>query len=694
MSTRRDFLSQGMSQALALALGAGLASGREAQPHTRRDAQMPVPAGEFKGEEQSLAAQAGSRGSVLFLGNDAIEGVWAVDGGRLRALRIADREKHSSLDLAPAAFSLRLQDGTEIPADEMVVVGSPRIDTMRALQASPRLADRFGGQCITAVLRDASRRVEVTWRAVLRDGSRYLRQEVSLRALQEPVAIRRITLFDQHAPRAMSTGSVPGSPAVSGHWYLGFEHPLSETRVEGDRIVCAMSRSLPLRPDTPISVSSVVGAVRRGQMRRDFAAYLERERAHPYRTFLHYNSWYDIGFSNRYSERDALSVIGAVGEALNRRRGVVLSSYLFDDGWDNPKSLWEFNTGFPDGFTRVRAAAATYGAAPGVWLSPWGGYDEPKKERLEYGRLHGYEIDNDGYALSGPKYFPRFRDRCRDFVRQYGVNQFKFDGLGNASTVVPGSRFDSDFDAALALIGGLRQLEPDLFVNLTTGTYASPFWLRYSDSIWRGGEDHSFAGVGSWRQKWMTYRDAATYRHIVKRGALYPLNSLMLHGIIYARQADRLADDPQHDFKDEVRAYFGNGTQLQEMYVTPALLSPGNWDIIAESAKWSRRNAQTLRDTHWIGGDPGDLQPYGWAAWSAQRATLTLRNPSDRARDISIEPGRDFELPADATGTFDVRSPWRADRGQSSFRMRSGREHRFRLAPLQVLNLEATPVGR
>jgi len=30
-------------------------------------------------------------------------------------------------------------------------------------------------------------------------------------------------------------------------------------------------------------------------MRRDFLAYLELERAHPYRTFLHYNTWYDIG---------------------------------------------------------------------------------------------------------------------------------------------------------------------------------------------------------------------------------------------------------------------------------------------------------------------------------------------------------------------------------------------------------------
>ena len=97
------------------------------------------------------------------------------------------------------------------------------------------------------------------------------------------------------------------------------------------------------------------------------------------------------------------------------------------------------------------------------------------------------------------------------------------------------AHFDSDFAAAIYLIGELRALKPDLYINLTTGTYPSPFWLRYADSIWRGGEDHDFLGVGPKREQWITYRDADTYEHVVLRGPLYPLNSLMLHGIIYAK---------------------------------------------------------------------------------------------------------------------------------------------------------------
>ena len=59
----------------------------------------------------------------------------------------------------------------------------------------------------------------------------------------------------------------------------------------------------------------------------------------------------------------------------------------------------------------------------------------------------------------------------------------------------------------------------------------------------------------------------------MKAGPLYPLNSLMLHGMIYGQYAQHLNTDPGSDFTNEVRDYFGTGTQLQEMYITPSLLS-------------------------------------------------------------------------------------------------------------------------
>ena len=234
-------------------------------------------------------------------------------------------------------------------------------------------------------------------------------------------------------------------------------------------------------------------------------------------------------------------------------------------------------------------------------------------------------------------------------------------------------------------------MKPDLYINLTTGTYPSPFWLLYADSIWRGGDDTEFAGVGSSRERWITYRDADTYDEIVKAGRLFPLNSLMLHGIVYAQKAPDLSTDPNGDFRNEVRSYFGSGTQLQELYITPSLLTNADWDVLAETAKWSRRNASTLLDTHWIGGDPRWLSVYGWAAWSPQKGILTLRNPSDKVQDFAVDIGQAFELPPGAAQHYSAHSPWASDAAQHANDLVAGQPHIFHLDPFEVLTLEAVP---
>jgi hypothetical protein len=635
-------------------------------------------------------ARVQTRGSELSLGNDFVGGIWTVGDGTLRAARVSDRLNARSVRIAPDVFTLRLDEGGGvIRSSEMRLVETPTVETLHGDSRASRLSERLDGRRIVATLEDSRTGLRATWRAVVRDHSSYLRQEVELRAMQADIPVREITLVDLTLPRAELSGTVRGSPVVVDGLFVGFEHPLSDSHLHGDRVVCSLSRQLPLRPGAPVTLSSVIGTTPLGQLRRGFLGYVERERAHPSRPFLHYNSWYDIGYFSKYDEAAALDVIEAFGRELVSNRGVALQSFLFDDGWDDAASLWRFHNGFPRGFTPLRDAAAKYKSAPGVWLSPWGGYGKPKQDRLTNGRAQGYETNEGGFALSGPKYFARFRETCIDMIRSYGVNQFKIDGTGNASRAIPGSSFDSDFDAAIQLIADLRAEKPDLFVNLTTGTYPSPFWLRYADSIWRGGEDHEFAGVGTDRQRWITYRDGDTYENVVRRGSLYPLNALMLHGIIFAKQAKRLDVDPSNDFRSEVRSYFGTGTHLQEMYVTHSLLSEANWNDLAEAAVWSRRNASTLVDSHWVGGDPRWLEPYGWASWSRDKAILVLRNPRDKEQSIDLDIAPVFELPRNARGRWRMSSPWRETRGRPPIDLEAGRPHAFRLAPFEVLTLES-----
>ena len=462
-------------------------------------------------------------------------------------------------------------------------------------------------------------------------------------------------------------------------------------KVDGPpRVIGTLETETELSPGQSTSLGAVIGVYPKGQLRRAFLRYVERVRAHPYRTFLHYNSWYDIGYFSKYDEQACLDVVKAYGEELVKKRGCVVDSFLFDDGWDDTASLWSFHDGLPNGFAKVRELAKLYGAAPGVWLSPWGGYGDPRKQRLAAGQEAGYETTDQGFALSAPKYYARFREICLEMVEKYGANHFKFDGVRRGGGRYPGSLFGSDFEAAIALIETLRKANPDIYINQTTGTWPSPFWLLFADSVWRGGYDHEFMGVGTKRQQWITYRDAKTYENVVRGGPLFPLSSLMLHGVIYATHARDLKDDPGNDLRDEIRTAFGCGTQLQELYVTPSLLTEQNWDELAEAARWARENAQTLRDVHWVGGSPAGLEIYGWAAWSPGRGTLTLRNPSDAKRTMTLDVGRLFELPPGAATTWRLGAPWPGQRLEH-LRLETNRERTVELEPFEVLVFDARP---
>jgi hypothetical protein len=152
-----------------------------------------------------------------------------------------------------------------------------------------------------------------------------------------------------------------------------------------------------------------------------------------------------------------------------------------------------------------------------------------------------------------------------------------------------------------------------------------------------------------------------------------------------------LGSDPENDFSNEVHSYFGSGTQLQEMYISHALLSNNNWDDLAEAAIWSRRNAEVLRDTHWVGGDPEKLEVYGWAAWSPAKGILTLRNPSDQRQSLAIDLRKAFELPPKTPDRFLAHSPWKRASAATPVSFEAGQESVFTLQPFEVLTLEALP---
>jgi len=632
------------------------------------------------------------RAAQFSLDNDQVTVTCETKGGRLLPGSLQDKKTGQTVKLGADLFSLVLTNGDVLRSGQFRLLSQPRIVPLPVNPNASRFAERLLGRELVAELAGADGNLHVTWHAILRDGSRYLREQVVLKAEKSALPLKGVGLLETPNVTARSTGTVDGCPVADKTTFYGLEHPLSINRAEMGYVRCFLPRGAAIEPGETFSCSLVAGFMRPGQLRRDFLAYLERERAHPYRTFLHYNSWYDIGYFNKYDQAAALNVIHAFGEELSVKRGAKLDSFMFDDGWDDPKTLWHFHAGFPDGFAPLQQAAAQYSAAPGIWLSPWGGYGQPHQDRIKYGKDQGFEIRDGNFSLAGPNYYKRFHDLCVEVVQKYGINQFKFDGIGVDGSEESGAGL-RDFEAMLKLIAELRALKPDLFINQTTGTWPSPFWLLHADSIWRGGEDHSFVnGTAPERERWISYKDNDVHDEVVGRSDLYPLNSLMLHGIIFAKQAHGLNYDTNNILKSEIRAFFGNGTQLQEMYITPALMTADNWDTLAQAAKWSRTNADTLVDTHWIGGAPADREVYGWASWSPRKGILTLRNPSARPAQIKIDPAKAFELPESAARHYTIINPF-PDQKVEATQLRAGEETAFKLQPFEVLVIEAMPDG-
>ncbi|MDE3148376.1 MAG: enterotoxin, partial [Acidobacteriota bacterium] len=194
------------------------------------------------------------------------------------------------------------------------------------------------------------------------------------------------------------------------------------------------------------------------------------------------------------------------------------------------------------------------------------------------------------------------------------------------------------------------------------------------------------------RERWLTYRDGYCRQLFVERSPLYPLNSIMAHGIVYGRffQGGDLAKNNPPDLKNEARSYFAIGSSLQELYLTPSLLTPQAWDAVAAAARWARRNADVLVDSHWVGGDPLQLQVYGYAAWSPHRGTLMLRNPDDRPQRIALDAQKVFELPAGAAKHYALRSPY-ADQRVQALSLTAGQPQTCALEPFEVLVFDARP---
>ncbi len=616
----------------------------------------------------------------IIVANDTIHVEWILANGIPTLARIDNRLDNTNLELPKApVFTIEIDEKVFTPSDFKIIKEAVVKNIVPVPDASV-YAEQLPGKQISITLMSSDNNIEFEWKAELRNGSHYVRQIFALKPLRQTVRINKFTPMMLSLGNIRKAGYVTGVPVTLNNMFFAYELPHSKIENIKPGISLYATVNSDYEPDHLFVQSTVIGCASKGQMRRSFLSYIERERAHPYHQFLHYQSWYDLHTPDYAgNSKEFVDTIKGWNECFVKPYTIQFDSFVLDDGWDDLTDCWAVHKGlFPEGFKPLsdEASRENVDCGVGLWFSPAGGYLFRAGQRMKHGKPKGYT-----YHLSHPKYYDRFREMTSKYIRENGVNYFKFDRLGSWA----------DTEATFRLAKELRKINSDVFINVTCGSWPSPLFLLNADSTWRGGGDMGYTGKGSKTQQWINFRDKTTYTHVCKRSPLYPLNSLMTTGIVYGhRFRGAFINEGLKDFKDQVRSFFGCGTNLQELYISYRRLLPEYWEALAEGAKWAKANEDVMVDTHWIGGNPSRNEVYGWASWCKRKGVITLRNPDDKERTFKLDVQEVFELPDGAPQNYTLKSPWKEDLDKPVITAAAGTAVDIKLEPFEVINFDAT----
>lgn len=389
-----------------------------------------------------------------------------------------------------------------------------------------------------------------------------------------------------------------------------------------------------------------------------FFSYLDEIRVAPLRPYTLYNSWYDlrspeypqVPAENYMSEQSALKMVDLLKRNMMQKYNIALDAFVLDDGWDVYDSDWQLRSSqWPHGLKPLADTLKKTNTALGIWFGPTGGYSFHNR-RITWMKEHGYEVVNNSMCIAGKNYGAMLQERTTGFVRNDGVGYFKWDGM-QFSCSESGHGHPIDIYSRRAALGrvasmcqSVRGANNQMFLNLTSGTWLSPWWLKYANTIWMDGEDYGYADVPSIskRDAAITYRDFVLYEDFRLKGLWFPISNLMTHGIIKGK-LEMLGSptEPLDKFTDDVLLYVARGVSMYELYISPDIMSTGEWTSIARSIAWAKDRFSTLMHTSMAGGNPLQREAYGYVHCAGTHAVIAARNPVVERQTLRCSMGVD-----------------------------------------------------
>ncbi len=443
-----------------------------------------------------------------------------------------------------------------------------------------------------------------------------------------------------------------------GGAFFGVEYPAAENHIGpaaggSHGLRCGQEYGFLIGTEWLVSDWVVAGLTPDPHVKKWFFSYLDRVRVAPLRPFSLYNTWYDLR-SPEYprwstdrvmSEKTCLAMAGVLRDKM-KTHGIKFDAFVLDDGWDVYDSDWEIRKEqWPNGFKPLANELEKTGMHLGVWFGPTGGYSFHNR-RLSWMKEHGYETVGDMLCVGGAKYGALLRRRVTDLVARDGVGYFKWDGI-QFSCSEPDHGHATDIysrravmESVAGMCRAVREKRPDIFLNISSGTWLSPWWVRYANTIWMQGMDYGFADVPSIskRDGSITYRDFVLYDDFRNQNRWFPIANLMTHGIIKGKDFSvGVETEPLDKFTDDVLLYFARGVAMYELYISPDILSDGEWAAISKSMAWAHDRFPILMNTEMVGGDPMKGEPYAWVHFKGSRGIVAARNPVIQPAALAVE---------------------------------------------------------
>lgn len=399
--------------------------------------------------------------------------------------------------------------------------------------------------------------------------------------------------------------------------------------------------------------SAVYGLTPDGLVKLHFMRYVDTIRAGALRPYTLYNSWYDlrsaeypkVAPSQVMNEENVARIVRLLRTNMVEKHGIALDACVLDDGWDVYKSDWVLRpVQFPNGLSPIVEELKKTRTRLGIWFGPTGGYSF-RKERVGWMREHGYETAGDRMWVGGPRYGDLLQRRVTELSKA-GVGYFKWDGFlfvaSEKGLGTPPGLYSrrAALARAASMARAVRAIDPDSFLNITTGTWLSPWWLLFADQIWMGGEDYGRTDVPSisTRDASITYRDLVLHEDFRENGFWFPIANLMTHGVLKGTIdiGEIGRGEPLSKFADEVVFYVARGVTMYELYISPDVLSEGEWRVLADALRFARSRFDVLSTGEMVGGSPLRKEAYGYAHYRGARGLLALRNPDVLPQEIAV----------------------------------------------------------